>query len=124
MPRAEGRRRFGDDKYKDATFFVREHLESAGGKCDHFHDGLGFLNSHAAIGAEVERLKSQIYVLQVDTPEDLWQVVDSRVPTFLVQQTVRLLVIDSLAGLYRGQEHTHAAGAAGVRSVRRVRHDS
>ena len=55
VPTAEGRRRFGDDKYKDATFFVREHLESAGGKCDHFHDGLGFLNSHAAIGAEFEQ---------------------------------------------------------------------
>ncbi|KAH8050965.1 hypothetical protein JL722_10995 [Aureococcus anophagefferens] len=54
-PTTEGRRRFGDDKYKDATFFVREHLESAGGKCDHFHDGLGFLNSHAAIGAEFEQ---------------------------------------------------------------------
>ena len=61
-----------------------------------------FAVRHARIGADVEKLKASIFVLQVDTPEDLWRVVDERVPPFLKEQPVRLIVIDSLAGLYRG----------------------
>ena len=51
----DGQALTGSDKYKSMQFFIREHLESAGGWCDHFHDGLGFLNSHVAIGLELEQ---------------------------------------------------------------------
>ena len=61
-----------------------------------------FATRHAALGADVERLKAQIYVLQIDSPDDLWHVVDERLPTFLNEQAVRLIVVDSLAGMYRG----------------------
>lgn len=39
--------------------------------------------------------------MQVDTPEELWRVVDQAVPEMLQKRQVRLLVIDSVGALYR-----------------------
>ena len=43
-----------------------------------------FAKKHAHLGAETELLKKQIFVMQVDTPDDLWSVVHERVPSFLM----------------------------------------
>ena len=61
-----------------------------------------FAVCHANVGAQSERLKENIFVLQVDTAEELWETVDQRVPALLRERGVRLLVIDSIAGLHRG----------------------
>lgn len=60
-----------------------------------------FARKHAHLGAQTELLKKQIFVMQVDSPDDLWNVVNERVPTFLMSQPIRLLVVDSVGGLYR-----------------------
>ena len=66
---------------------------------------------HADIGATADLLRGQIFVMQIDSPDDLWQVVDKQVPQFVAQKTIRLLVIDSIAGLYRtSAEEIVAAG--------------
>lgn len=39
--------------------------------------------------------------MQVDTPEELWRVVDQAVPEILQSKQVRLFIIDSVGALYR-----------------------
>ena len=73
-----------------------------------------FAARHASMGADVEMLKSRIFVMQVDSPEDLWQVIDERLSTFLREQPVRLIVIDSLGGLYRGADAPTGSAHAGA----------
>ena len=84
-----------------------------------------FAARHASVGAEVERLKHQIYVMQVDSPDDLWHIVDERVPALVSTERVRLIVIDSLAGLHRGLETglpPEAPGAQAELAIHRARH--
>ena len=67
-----------------------------------------FAARHAGSAERCGELQSNVHVRQVETPEELWEVVDLAIPGIVVEQPVRLLVIDSIAGLYR----TPAEGAA------------
>ena len=90
--------------------------------------GAAFAERHRAIGADVETLKHHVYVLSIETSEDLWDTVDSRLPAFIAQQMkdptgmeVRLLVIDSLGALLRAWE-THPQADAATSAKERARY--
>ena len=70
---------------------------------------------YAAIGCTADLLKNQIYIMPIDSPEDLWKVVDQSVPQFLGERCIRLLVLDSIGGVYRtsAEEAVAAATATG-----------
>lgn len=75
-----------------------------------------FAHTHSALGAEVEMLKQQVFVLQVDTPQELWNVLNDQLPTFLDSTSVRILAIDSIGGLYRAQDDDAIGGAQTTRA--------
>lgn len=60
-----------------------------------------FVPKHAAIGADVEMLKQRVFTMQIDALGDLWDVVNERLPAFLLSSPIRLVVLDSVGGLYR-----------------------
>ena len=83
-----------------------------------------YAERHADIGATVEIMRNQIFVMQIDSPEELMRVVDKQVPQFVAQRFVRLLVIDSIAGLYRtsAEEVVAAGGDAASAHGARAQH--
>jgi len=70
-----------------------------------------FAKRHWRVQADCELLKNNVYVLQIEDPDDLWRTVSERVPALLGQHSVRLLVIDSIGGVYRGQDEESAQSA-------------
>lgn len=60
-----------------------------------------FAERHAGSADRSAELQNNVHVRQVETPEELWEVVDQILPGLVVEQPVRLLVIDSIGGLFR-----------------------
>lgn len=77
-----------------------------------------FAVRHAALQADSELLKQHILVMQVDSPDELWQVVDQRIPALLPTTQVRLLVVDSIGGLYRTLADDISASRASAHAQR------
>ena len=71
-----------------------------------------FAERFSEIGAETELLKSQVFVMQVESPAELWDVVTQTIPDFLMSNQVRLIVVDSVGGLYRVPDDGDATGHA------------
>ena len=42
--------------------------------------------------------------MQIDTPEELWKIVNDSVPKLVTEANIRLLVVDSVGGLSRTRE--------------------
>lgn len=60
-----------------------------------------FAERHADLGATTERLMSHIHVMQLNSADALLEVLQDT--QWLRTKQVRLIVLDSIAGLYRGQ---------------------
>ena len=65
-----------------------------------------------------EELQNNASVMQVDTPEELWEAVDQRLEHLLTETPVRLLVIDSIGALYRTSADESAASRAAAHGQR------
>lgn len=83
-----------------------------------------FAERHKAIGATVEGLKNQVFVMQVDSSEELMRIVTESVPTFLQSTNIRLIVVDSIGGLYRtvADEAAAAGQQRGSAQAERAQH--
>jgi DNA-repair protein XRCC3 len=75
-----------------------------------------FAERHQDIGATAHRVKEMVYVMQVDSPDELWKIVHEKVPTLAAQTHIRLLVIDSVGGLYRTAADEAAAASGQQRA--------
>ncbi len=71
-----------------------------------------FAQRHWRMQADCELLKNNVYVLHIEDPDDLWRTVSERLPALLGQHSVRLLVIDSIGGVFRGQADDENAQSA------------
>ena len=60
-----------------------------------------FASRHAALGATTGQLLERIWVMQIDEHEELWNVVHTRLPALLEQDSIRLIVLDSIAAPFR-----------------------
>ena len=60
-----------------------------------------FANQHRKYGATSDRLMDNVAVMQVDHPDDLEEILRTAVPSHLRVKQVRLIVLDSIAALYR-----------------------
>lgn len=56
---------------------------------------------------ESQKLEDGVYIQHAGTVEDMWQVVSRKLPLLMEQKHVRLVVIDSLASLYRAEYQPH-----------------
>lgn len=72
----------------------------------------------AVQGADRERLKQNVYVLQIDDPDDLWRTINERMPALLETAPVRLLVLDSVGGVFRSAADDAISGGGGGASAR------
>ena len=73
---------------------------------------VAFEQRYAHVGADRERLKNNVYVLNIEDPEDLWRTIDERVPALLKCEQVRLLVLDSIGGIFRSAADECSASSA------------
>jgi RecA/RadA recombinase len=71
-----------------------------------------FAERHSDLGVRnAMELLERLFVLQIDDHEELWDVVNNRVTPMLAQHQVRLIVLDSIAALFRtSAEEALAAG--------------
>ena len=65
-----------------------------------------FAAKHARLGATQEKLLENVFVLQIESVEHLWTTLGARVEELLMNKRVRLLVLDSVAGLFRTRDDT------------------
>jgi DNA-repair protein XRCC3 len=58
---------------------------------------------HSSLFKDVHSIMENIFVENVHSIEDLYKALDERLPHLLRQQNVKLVVIDSIAALFRGE---------------------
>ena len=62
---------------------------------------VAFAEKYQGLGATTNRLMDNVSVMQVDTVDDLVETLRSAVPDHLKKKQVRLIVLDSIAALFR-----------------------
>ena len=82
-----------------------------------------FAAKHARLGATLEKLLENVFVLQIESVEHLWTTLGARVEELLMNKRVRLLVLDSVAAS-SARATTRATASGRRRRRRRARRSS
>ena len=113
-PRRAGRRRGAAPRRLAERGVVARALRELAG---------AFAAKHARLGATQEKLLENVFVLQIESVEHLWTTLGARVEELLMNKRVRLLVLDSVAGL-SARATTRATASGRRRRRRRARRSS
>tara|TARA_B110001452_G_scaffold212316_1_gene182902 strand:+ start:135 stop:1100 length:966 start_codon:yes stop_codon:yes gene_type:complete len=63
-----------------------------------------FAQRYGHLGADAQQLMQNVFAKDVDQPEVLMQILNEAVPELLRTRTLRLLIIDSIAALFRSDD--------------------